>query len=122
MDWLKKAPTPVIVSVILTVAVMILGSLGGFIALAWAGKPTDDYRAFINTLANLITVPMTGGALWFAAAGARSASSAEDNTNGALGHKDAEIRDLNARLRSLTAQNLRAQLPSQKPPYSGGQR
>lgn len=98
MDWLKKAPTTVVFCVVLVCGVGVLGVLGGFVALEIAGKPTEDYRAFINTIANLIMLPLGGVAAVGAVAGARSSSNAEDNTNGTLTAKDAEIADLRRRL------------------------
>lgn len=98
MNWLKKAPTSVIVAVVLVCGVGVLAVLGGFVALEIAGKPTDDYRAFINTIANLIMLPLGGIAAVGAVAGARASSNAEDNTNGTLTAKDQEIADLKAQL------------------------
>lgn len=94
MDWLKKAPTAVVVTVILVCGVAVLAVLGGFVALEVAGKPTDDYRAFINTIANLVVLPLAGVGTIAATSAARSASNAEENTNGNLTALQAEVKRL----------------------------
>jgi len=96
MDWLKKAPTAVVVSVVLVCGVAVLAVLGGFVALEIAGKPTDDYRTFINTIANLIVLPLAGVGTIAATAAAKSASKAEDNTNGNLTALQAEVKRLSS--------------------------
>lgn len=93
MAWLKKAPTALVISVVVMVGMGALALLGGFVLLELNERPTEDYRAFVNTLVNLLTFVMTGGATVAAVSAARSASNAEDNTNGALSAKSDEIAD-----------------------------
>lgn len=96
VDWLKKAPTSVVITVALVCVVGVLGVLGGFVALSIAGQPTDDYRAFINTLANLLVYPLLGVGTLGSIVAAKSASKAEDNSNGKL----TALQEENAALRA----------------------
>jgi hypothetical protein len=98
MGWIRKAPTPVIVAVIIVCGLGTLALLGGFVALEYAGRPTDDYRAFVNTLFNAVTFLLVGTGTVASISAARSASNAEDQTNGQLSAKDAEILELRRRL------------------------
>lgn len=94
MGWIKKAPTSVIVTVIIVCGIGTLALLGGFVALEYAGRPTDDYRTFVNTLFNAVTFLLVGTGTVASISAARSASNAEDQTNGALTAKDEEITQL----------------------------
>lgn len=109
MDWLKKAPTAVVVSVVLVCGVAVLAVLGGFVALEIAGKPTDDYRGFINTIANLIILPLAGVGTIAATSAARSASKAEDNTNGTLTALNAQVKHLEGQVADMRAANTERQ-------------
>jgi hypothetical protein len=93
MQWLKKAPTSVVVTVVIVCGLGLFAVLAGFVALTIADKPTDEYRQFINTLANLIMLPIGGLSAVAAVSAARSSSNTEDQTNGALTAKSAEIAD-----------------------------
>lgn len=105
MDWLKKAPTPVIVAVIIVSGLSLLALLGGFVALTWADKPTEDYRSFVSTLAQLITLPLVGLGTVAATSAARSASRTEDQTNGQLAKRDDRIEELQRQVRLLRGTN-----------------
>lgn len=105
MDWIRKAPTAVVVSIIVVVGVTILAVLGGFVALELTDRGTDDYWVFVSRFANLITVPLTGLAAAGSVAAWKSSSKAEDNTNGHLSDKDDEIRQLRAQIIQLRALN-----------------
>lgn len=98
MEWLKKAPTSVVVAVLIVCVVGVLGVVGGFVALSLAGVPTDDYRAFVNTLANLLIYPLLGLGTLGSVVAARSASRAEDNSNGKLTALEQENAVLRAQL------------------------
>jgi len=105
MDWLRKAPTALIVIVVTTLGVIVLALIGGYVALGMSGGDTAEYREFIRTLASTATAVLAGvAALGGAAAArsgadaARSAARAEKNTNGTLTQKDAEIQALRRRL------------------------
>jgi len=77
---LKNAPN----SVIWAVALCFIGVVGAFVALSIAGADTADFRAFLNTVMNLVTVILSGGALLAAGAAAKSSANAEEQTNGSL--------------------------------------
>lgn len=91
MEWLKKAPATVVIAVIIVGGLGFLGLVGGFVALDLAGQDTTDYRTFVNTIANLVMLPLTGLGTVAAVTAARSASRAEDQTNGQLSERDAAI-------------------------------
>ncbi len=101
MGWIKKAPTSVVVTVIIVCGIGTVVMLGGFIALEYAGRPTEDYRAFVNTLFNAVTFLLVGTGTVASISAARSASNAEDQTNGQLTAKDETIRELSARVVEL---------------------
>jgi hypothetical protein len=107
MDWFKKAPTAVVITVIVVCGFAALSVLGGFVALTIAGEDTTDYRGFINTLANLLMFPFVGVAAIGSVSAARSAARTEEQTNGTLTARDAQIADLherNAQLREGTTE------------------
>lgn len=82
MKWISKVPTPVLIAVIIVGGLLVLALIGGFVGLTMVGADTTDYRSFVNTLANLIMLPLMGLGTTAAVSAARSASNAEDNTNG----------------------------------------
>lgn len=98
MDWFRKAPPALIALVGALVGVTVLALIGGFVALSIAGQPTDDYRAFINTLMNGVLLVLGGISALGGAAAAKSAGQAAEQTNGHLAAKDAEIADLKAQI------------------------
>src|SRR3954470_20379425 len=91
MDWFKKAPTPVVVAVIIVCGVGVLTVVGGYVATVATGGDVADYRAFVNTLMNGAGLLIGGVAAVGATSAARSASKAEENTNGVLTAKAEEI-------------------------------
>lgn len=93
MKWIGKVPTGVLVTLIIVSGVGVVALLGGFLLLTLNDKPTDEYRAFVNTVANLVTLALSGLAAAGAVSAAKSASNAEDNTNGVLTAKTHEIAD-----------------------------
>lgn len=101
VDWLKKAPTSVVITIVVVCVVGVLGVLGGFVALSVAGVPTDDYRSFVNTLANLLVYPLLGVGTLGSIVAAKSAVKAEDNSNGRLTALQAENEKLREQLRAL---------------------
>lgn len=82
MDWLKKAPTALVVTLIIVTGVLVLGVLAGYVVLSYTGQPTDDYTRFINTIANLLGIPLISTAVIASVSAAKSASKAEQQTNG----------------------------------------
>jgi len=99
MDWLKKAPTPITIAVICVCGVIALGVLGVYAVLTLNGDDTAEFRQWVQTIGQLLVYPLLGTtAVASVAAAARSSSAAEDNSNGRLTAKDAEIAELKAQL------------------------
>lgn len=105
MEWLKKAPTPIVVTILIIAGFGFLAMLGGFVALDLAGQDTTDYRTFINTLANLIMLPLMGLGTVASVAAARSSSKTEEQTNGQLTTRDETIADHEQTIAQLQAMN-----------------
>lgn len=101
MEWLKKAPTAVVVAVVIVAGLSFVALLGGFVALTWADKPTEDYRTFVSTIAQLVTLPLVGLSSVAAVSAAKSASRTEEQTNGQLTKRDDKIEELQRRVELL---------------------
>ncbi len=98
MDWLKKAPTPVVVAVVIVCGVITLGVITAFVVLSIQGIDTAELRQWIQTVGIGIIVPLLGYNTVTGQIAARSSSRAEDNTNGTLAAKDARIAQLEGEL------------------------
>lgn len=112
MDWLKKAPTAVVVTVIIVCGVLALGILGVFLVLTINGADTAEFRMWINTVGQLLLFPAVGVTAVAATSAARSSSRTEEQTNGQLTSRDDNITALqveNKRQADVIAQ-LRAKL------------
>lgn len=99
MDWLRKAPTAVVVTVIVVCGVMALGVLGAFVLLSINGVDTTELRQWVQTIGITVILPLLGINTMASVVGARSSSNAEDNTNGINTAKDAKIAALTDDLR-----------------------
>jgi fructose-specific phosphotransferase system IIC component len=98
VEWLKKAPTGVVVTVIITCGVIVLGLLGTYVALTLDGADTTEFRQWINTLGQILVYPFLGVGTLAAISAAKSANKADEQTNGHLTAKDEELADLRAQL------------------------
>lgn len=98
MHWVRKAPTTVVVTVVVAVAIVILGFLGGFVVLTLEGRDTTEYRGLVNLAMNSVTVLLAGIAAIGSTSGAKSASNTEEQTNGTLTSRDQTIEQLRADL------------------------
>lgn len=98
MDWLKKAPTAVVVTLIAMVTLIVLGVLGSFVTLQLNGQDTTELRQWISALGIPLITSLLGINTVASVQAAKSASAAEDQTNGQLTARDAEIADLRKRL------------------------
>lgn len=107
MEWLRRVPTPVVVTLVVMTGLLLLAVLGGFVALSWAGKPTEDYWVFINRMANLLTFPLAAVGAAGGISAARSANQAAEQTNGHLAEKDTEIAELRGQLAAVLRQPYR---------------
>lgn len=84
VEWLKKAPTGVVVSIIAVVGLLMVVTIGGFVWLTAIGADTAEFRMFINTLLNSVGLPLAGIGAIGGISAARSASKVEERTNGGL--------------------------------------
>jgi predicted permease len=98
MDWLKKAPTAVVVAMIIMCGVVACGVLTAYVILTINDQDTTEFRQWINTVGQILVFPLLGTTAIASVAGARSASKAEDNTNGTLTALQNEVRGLRQRL------------------------
>jgi hypothetical protein len=98
MDWLKKAPTAVTVSVIITCGVIAVSLVGAFVLLTINGEDTTEFRQWVSTLGQLLVYPLLGTTAVASVAAARSASAAEDSGNGRLTERDERIAELERQL------------------------
>lgn len=97
-DWVKKAPTAVVVTLVIMCGVVALGILGSFVALTVTGHDTSDFRMWINTVGQALVYPILGVSTLASVQAARSASKAEDQTNGHLAAKDLQIEAMRRQL------------------------
>jgi fructose-specific phosphotransferase system IIC component len=104
MDWLKKAPTAVTVTVIIVCGFLAAGLVASFVILTLAGADTTEFRQWVNTIGQILVYPLLGTTAVASVAAARSASRAEDQTNGQLTDRD----NLIARQSALIEQHERA--------------
>lgn len=89
MNWLKKTPTALLITIIIVVAVSSLAYLGGFIYLTAEGKDTTEYRALLNTVTNWVTLLLVGTGTAASVSAARSSSNTEDTiASGQLDRED----------------------------------
>jgi hypothetical protein len=104
-DLLKNAPNSVIYCVTAIFGVIIVA----FVVLAVTGSSSDDFRSFLNTVLNIGSVILSGGAVVAAGAAAKSSANAERQTNGLA---DAERHDIAKKaateaIRSLAVEPVR---------------
>lgn len=96
VEWFKKAPTGVVITLFIIIGVFAVASLGGFVYLSAIGANTTEYRTFINTILNYGSLGVSGFAAIAATSAARSAGKVEDRTNGGLeALVDRKIRERN---------------------------
>lgn len=104
MNWLKKAPTSLVVAIVVVVGVATVAYLAGYVYLTATGADTTDYRGLLNTGFNYVGILFGGTAAVASVSAARSASNAEDQTNGTLTAHVEKIAD-EAATRALIKQN-----------------
>jgi type IV secretory pathway VirB10-like protein len=98
MDWLRKAPTALVVTLVSAVALATIAYLVGYVYLEANGADTTGYRALLNTAFNYLTVLFGAATTAASVSAARSSSKAEDNTNGTLTALRDEVRGLQQQL------------------------
>lgn len=116
MDWLKKAPTAVIVTVIIVCGAIALGVLGVYLALSWQGIDTLEFRQWVQTVGQLLLYPLLGYTAVASTAAARAASRTEDAANGELHQRDDNIAALRAQLaaRESEIRRMRSMPPGRR--------
>lgn len=82
MEWLKKAPTTIVVTVIGTAGILMLATMIGFTVLIYAGKDVSEFRSLINTVINFVTLAIASVGTVAATGAARSSAKTEEQTNG----------------------------------------
>ena len=82
MGWLSKAPTSLVIALFVIIGVTTLAYLGGFIYLSANGIDTTEYRGLLNTAFNYMGILLGATTTVASVTAARSASKAEDQTNG----------------------------------------
>lgn len=103
MEWLKKAPTSIVIVVFIMLGTATLAYLGGYVYLTAIGADTTDYRSILNSAFNYAGVLFGGVATVASVAAARSSSQTAEQTNGHLTAKDDQLADKNATIAQLTA-------------------
>lgn len=98
MNWIRKAPTALLVTIVIVCGLGMIVTIGGFVLLEYAGRDTTDYRAFMNMIINAVTLAVAGIGAVGGVSAARSASNAEENTNGTLTAKDQKIAALQGQI------------------------
>lgn len=96
MDWLKKAPTAVVVTVIIVCGFLATAVFAAYVILTLNGADTAEFRQWINTLGQILVFPFLGITTAAAVSAAKSASKADEQTNGHL----TKVSDENAELRT----------------------
>ncbi len=88
---MKNAPGWVLAVCATIIFVVIVGA---FVFLSATGADATEFRSFLNTLLNVGSVLLGGGAFVAAGAAAKSAANAEKQTNGAPGGVQDTIRQV----------------------------
>lgn len=99
MDWIRKAPTAVVIAVVIVCGVVAAGVLTAYVVLALNGADTTEFRQWINTVGQILVFPLLGVGAVASVSAARSASRTEEQTNGTALRRDEQIADLTAEVR-----------------------
>jgi hypothetical protein len=98
MDWLKKAPTALVVTMLVTILVATVAYLGGYVYLSANGVDTTDYRGLLNSAFNYAGILLGATTTVASVAAAKSSSKTEEQTNGNLTALQNEVKELRALL------------------------
>lgn len=111
MDWLKKAPTTVVITVVIMCGVVALGVLAAYTILTINGEDTTEFRQWINTVGQILVFPFLGVTAVGTLVAAKSSSNTEEQTNGLTERKVHDAAEHAARtvLAQHTAQQRREQ-------------
>jgi hypothetical protein len=94
MDWLRKAPTSLVIAMMIMVGVATIAYLGGYVYLSANGIDTTDYRALLNTAFNYAGILFGATTTVASVAAARSSGRTEEQTNGNMSALQAEVNRL----------------------------
>ncbi len=100
MDWLKKAPTSVVIAIIVTCGLLVAVLIAAFVILEIEGADTAEFRQWVNTIGTLVVFPLLGINTLASVSAARSSSRADEQTNGQLHELKAQVDSLGAILDS----------------------
>jgi hypothetical protein len=103
VNWLKKAPTSIVITMIIVCGVLAAAVLVSFVYLQATGQNTTEFRQWINSVGNILMFPLLGLSTAASVQAARSSSNTEDQTNGTLTKRDDEIAQLRADIDALRA-------------------
>jgi hypothetical protein len=107
MEWLRKAPATVTITVIITCGVLALALVGAFVLLTLEGADTTELRQWVNTIGTLLGFPLMGGTLLASLAAAKSSNRTEEQTNGQLTERDSKLAKYGAEVADLRAEITR---------------
>lgn len=83
-DVLKKTPNGVL---LVCGTVVVLAVIASLTFLAWGGKDAAEIRSLINTVMNLASLILGGGAFVYSGMAAKRSDEAAENTNGKMDQK-----------------------------------
>lgn len=96
MDWLRKAPTAIVVTIIIVCGLLAASVFAAYVILTLNGADTAEFRQWVNTLGQILVFPFLGVSTAAAVSAAKSSSKTEEQTNGTL----TKLQDEVAQLRS----------------------
>lgn len=99
MEWLRKAPTAVVITIVIMCGVLALGVLGVYLTLSLQGADTVEFRQWVQTLGQILVFPLLGVTTVASLAAARASSRTEEQSNGELHRRDDNIAALRAQIR-----------------------
>lgn len=105
MDWLRKAPTSVVVTAIVVCGFLAAAVLACFVILTLNGADTTEFRQWVQTVGQILVFPLLGISAVGSVAAARSSSRTEEQTNGQLSDRDDRIAELERHVSDLKQQN-----------------
>lgn len=101
MDWLRKAPTTVTVTVIITCGLLVAALIASFVVLSVTGTDTAEFRQWVQTIGQLLVFPLLGTTVVASVSSARSSNNTEKQTNGQLSARDQTIAEQGAEIARL---------------------
>lgn len=83
-DWIRQAPTALLITLVVTTGVIVVSLIAGYIYLLTIEADTTDFRAFMNTLMNAAAILITSVAAVGSVSAAKAANKVQEATNGGL--------------------------------------